>query len=317
MNRDQAGLLLLAAASTATAFVPGVTGSPIWTLFALVYFSVVPGHALLSALLPRPGRNSSAPLTSLSPSAGDSLGKWLAISVGLSIVLVPLAGMLVVRTSWGLVTEHVVLVLNGLVVLCTLVSALKTPSAAVSERDIGMSGYLVTRTRSAFSGPRADVSLNVALVLCVVLFVGSLSYAAAQPPREPEHTQFFLPGHSETGASSGYAQYPDEVAPDEPNAVSVAVTNREGRPMNYSVVVAVQTMTESNGSLAVASSTELQRTRLTAASGETVSRDLELVLDETGEDLRLVFLLYRGEAPPRPSVGTAYREVHLWVNATT
>jgi uncharacterized membrane protein len=36
----------------------------------------------------------------------------------------------------------------------------------------------------------------------------------------------------------------------------------------------------------------------------------------TGERLRLTYLLYRGESPATPTVGNAYREVHLWVNVT-
>jgi uncharacterized membrane protein len=32
--------------------------------------------------------------------------------------------------------------------------------------------------------------------------------------------------------------------------------------------------------------------------------------------LRLAYLLYKGEAPPEPTVENAYREVHLWVNVT-
>jgi uncharacterized membrane protein len=36
----------------------------------------------------------------------------------------------------------------------------------------------------------------------------------------------------------------------------------------------------------------------------------------TGERLRLVYLLYKGSAPPTPTVDNSYREVHLWINVT-
>ncbi|RDZ95950.1 hypothetical protein DEQ92_21610, partial [Haloferax sp. Atlit-6N] len=36
----------------------------------------------------------------------------------------------------------------------------------------------------------------------------------------------------------------------------------------------------------------------------------------TGERLRLTYLLYRGSPPQQPSVDSAYRETHLWLNVT-
>jgi uncharacterized membrane protein len=41
-----------------------------------------------------------------------------------------------------------------------------------------------------------------------------------------------------------------------------------------------------------------------------------LAVPRDGERLRLIYLLYRGDAPAAPSTATAYREVHLWVNVT-
>ncbi|MEF8876760.1 MAG: DUF1616 domain-containing protein [Haloarculaceae archaeon] len=319
MNRTRLGLTLLAVTSTAAAFVPGLTQSPLWTVFALVYFSVAPGHALVSALFPA-SVPSLPPTPAVPRSETDSLGRWIALSVGVSVVLAPLVGLALVTTPVGLRTGYVVLVLNGLVVLFTFVAAIRTPSGAgssLTDSDRARpSASLVALARGGFSGPRLDVALNVVLVLCLVLFVGSFAYAATEPTSEPGHTQFFLPGGSDAGGSSEEARYPSEVAYDEPNTVSVAVTNREGRRMNYSVVVELQRTVASNGSADVVSSTELERDRLTVEPDETVTRDLELVLGETGEDLRLAFLLYRGEVPPSPDAEGAYRQVHLWVNST-
>jgi len=39
--------------------------------------------------------------------------------------------------------------------------------------------------------------------------------------------------------------------------------------------------------------------------------------ETTGERLRFQFLLYRGDVPPDPSAGNAYRSVHVWVNVTS
>jgi uncharacterized membrane protein len=125
-----------------------------------------------------------------------------------------------------------------------------------------------------------------------------------------------LPGQAETVEAAEYAQYPSEVVYDEQNTATVAVTNREGEEVKYTIVVEIQTTVEENGSAEVISSKELERADITVKHNETATRDMELVLSQTGENLRLVFLLYRGEAPPRTDIETAYKEVHLWVNSS-
>lgn len=52
----------------------------------------------------------------------------------------------------------------------------------------------------------------------------------------------------------------------------------------------------------------------TLADNETWTQQHSVAPTMTGERLRLTYLLYKGEAPPEPTVGGAYREVHLWVN---
>jgi hypothetical protein len=70
-----------------------------------------------------------------------------------------------------------------------------------------------------------------------------------------------------------------------------------------------------DGDTAVATS-ELDRFRATVDDNETWRLDHTVVPDRTGDDLQLQYLLYRGEAPARPSVDRAYRELHIWVDVT-
>jgi len=36
----------------------------------------------------------------------------------------------------------------------------------------------------------------------------------------------------------------------------------------------------------------------------------------SGDRLRVAYLLYRGSVPDDPDVANAYRELHLWINAS-
>lgn len=323
MKTNRLALISIACISTVISFSPAATQSVYWTFFALVYFSVAPGHALLLALFPAPDPDRvPSPLRLFSsPPPRDSLGRWIALSVALSLILAPLVGLVLVSTPLGLRTENIALLLNGLVVTFTLVPEFR-PTFQTGTSDTDRDGTRILERphvliRDLLTGPRVDVYLNVVVALCVVLFAGSIVYAAVEPTEEHEYTQFFLPGQSESTGSSEYARYPSEVVHDERNNVSVGVTNQESQKVNYTVVVVLQTTTTgTNGTLEISGSKELSRVNMTVDSGETVTRDIELVLGEVGEDMRLTFLLYRGPVPPTRNITTADREVHLWVDAT-
>ena len=56
---------------------------------------------------------------------------------------------------------------------------------------------------------------------------------------------------------------------------------------------------------------------VTLAANETARQERVLTPTLTGDRLRMVFLLYRGDPPTDPRVDNAYRWVHLNVNVTS
>jgi uncharacterized membrane protein len=77
------------------------------------------------------------------------------------------------------------------------------------------------------------------------------------------------------------------------------------------------TFTGPNGTQAeIRSEDELMRYQTSLAHNRTDHRTVAIEPTTTGQDLRLLFTLYRGDAPDDASVESAHRETHLWVNVS-
>jgi uncharacterized membrane protein len=71
-----------------------------------------------------------------------------------------------------------------------------------------------------------------------------------------------------------------------------------------------------NNSTRVIEREELNRYSPTVAANTTWQTQDAMTPTMTGKRLRLTYLLYKRPPPETPTIDTAYREVHLWVNVT-
>jgi len=174
---------------------------------------------------------------------------------------------------------------------------------------------------------RLDGALNVLLVVSVLLAVGSVAYAVAVPPQGEQFSEFYLLTENDEGelVADGY---PTEFVRGESAPVVVGIGNNEYESTEYTVVVELQRVEAvGGGNLSVANATEnatteiqvVERERLgelsaQLAHNETWQQSHELSPTLTGENLRVQYLLYRGEPPAEPTRDNAYRSLHLWVD---
>jgi len=164
---------------------------------------------------------------------------------------------------------------------------------------------------------RLDAVLNVLLVCAILLAVGSVAYAVAVPPQGEMFTEFYLLNESEDGELVA-ANYPTEFVVGESQPVVVGIGNHEGESVEYTVVVQLQEVETQGNETVVLEREELDRFSSPAiGDNETWQRTHNILPTTTGEQLRLQYLLYRGDAPDSPTAETAYRDLHLWVNVTT
>ena len=301
---------------------PVGAGTVLRTLLGLPLVLFLPGYAFVAALFPETGqaRDGSPP-----DDTRDTLPRRidgperLTLSVGASVAIAPLIGLVLNYTPWGLTLPSVTLSLSAFTALAASVGIVRRQALPENER------FALVRPRSARADSttavagvrtRTDLVLNVAVALTVVLVVSSAVYAVAAPRGSEAITEFYLLTENETNGELVADEYPTEFVRGEPKPLVVGIENHERRPVNYTVVVALQRIDDRNGSTTVVEQRRVGRFRVRVGANESRLRRHTVAPPMTGERLRLAYLLYRGPVPRNPTVENAYREIHLSVNVS-
>lgn len=177
--------------------------------------------------------------------------------------------------------------------------------------------HAVFRNRVTDGERLKGVVLTVLLILSLLLAAGGLAYAIAVPDSDDRFTEFYLLSENESGdlVAGGY---PKNFTCGENEPVVVGITNQESQRTNYTIVVELQRLRDSNGSAGtVVESQELGRLDISVPDNETMYVNYDISPTLTGQRLRLVFLLYRGTAPADPTAESAYRELHLMISVSS
>jgi uncharacterized membrane protein len=321
---DLAAVVALVALTNVAVLAPIVRESPLRVVLGLPFVLFIPGYAFIAALFPEEGdpppddeETADGRVQRMSDRGIDGIER-VALSFGLSIAIVPLIGLVLNFTPWGIRLVPVLLSISGFTLVATGVAARRRWRLPVDERFSVpyRTWYRSARSELVEPDTRADAVLNVVLVLSLLLAVGSVGYAVAVPKQGESFSEFYILTENETGdlVADGY---PTNFTSGEGEEVVVGVGNHEHEPETYVIVVQLERVERANNSTRVLEREELDR----LATGEiehneTWHRTHNATPTMTGEDLRLTYLLYRDEAPADPAVDNAYRELHLWVNVT-
>ena len=174
----------------------------------------VPGYVLVAALFPRRGRLSPVELA--------------ALSVGLSIALIPLLGLALQFTPYGLASESIVGVLALWAWGGCAAAWLRRRRLPAEDR----AGLSLTAARAWLRRPEATGDLaaaGVALV-AVVLALGFASWRLLQPTPVQPFTEFYI-----LGPGGRIDDYPTTLWVGETGEVIAGIVNREGDAQTYSV----------------------------------------------------------------------------------
>ncbi|QLH81123.1 DUF1616 domain-containing protein [Halosimplex pelagicum] len=359
VRRSPADLVAVVALTLATALValvPGSDGTPLRVLLGFPFVLLAPGYALVAAAFPG-GRRERAS----DAEAGTTSDRWdrgldgperLAFAVGASVALVPLVGLALSVAAVGLRTVPVVLSLSAVALGATAAAARRRSAVPVDERPVGSVADCVRAARarlpgrsgrsggagdsggrsagSADPGARSVAVLDVVLVGALVLAVAGGGYAVLGPTGG-DYTELSLLTETESGDLVA-DDYPRNATVGDAERLTLGVGNREGEPVDYTVVVELQRVeTADAGARSVANATatpdaasgvtvleraELRRFTPRVEAGETWRRQHAVTPTLAGERVRLVYLLYAGEAPADPSTANAHRAVWLWLSVS-
>lgn len=288
---------LLAVVVLGLALIPFVaieaTG-PVRIVLGLFFVLFLPGYALIATLFP-----------------GSKDIDWIervALSLGLSIAVVPLLGLVLNYTPWGIRLESIITtVLMFTVGMCAVAyyRRMRLPveerlSFAVNIQPIAWKEYAPL-----------DKALTIVLVASVILTAGVFAYVMIVPHEGEKFTEFYILDKNGTAAD-----YPTRLNVSEQGTVIVGVNNHESSTMNYTVRIVLVTVqfvynvsTGRNDTIEIANLTLDSRSAF-VGDGLDWKWFFNFTVSQLG-DYKLRFLLYTNDQQSTP-----YRSLHLWIKVT-
>ena len=247
---------------------------------AMVLF--VPGYALIAALFPK---------------KGDLDGiERLALSFGLSIAVVPLIGLGLNYTPWGIRLTPVVISLAFFTIAMTAVAYWRRMALAVEDRfAVPLCEGVASLKKEVLADEksRLDRALTVILIITILMSVFALIYVIVTPKQGEKFTEFYI-----LGPGGKAYDYPTQVQAGNKSTVIVGVVNHEYALVNYTMHLNLD-------------NTSILKENMTLQHNQTWEEPVAYVLNKTGDEQKLAFLLYREGNFTGP-----YRDLHLWVNVT-
>ena len=234
-----------------------------------------PGYTLIAALFPRTNDLSSI--------------ERVALSVGLSIVVVPLIGLILNYTPWGLKLYPILISLIIFILATSALAWYRRRKLAEVDRFTVSFNLSLAPWRGQGS---IDKVLSIILIVAILGAIGTLSYVIAAPKVSERFTELYILGPE--GKTEGY---PKELVVGEEAKVIVGIINREHKTVSYRVEVRIDGVRNNEVGLLVLEHDEKWE--------EVVSFTPERV----GDNQKVEFVLYKkGEGEP-------YLEpLHLWIN---
>lgn len=331
---DLAATTLLVLLTDLVVLAPGIRETPLRVVLGLPLVLFLPGYAFIAALFPEAGSSPAAAAMEETDTdvdgpddrpfgerAGRDRGidgiERVALSFGLSIAIVPLIGLVLNFTPWGIRLIPILVSVSGFTLLATAAAALRRWELPPEDRFVVPYRAWLTAGRRELFEPetRTDLALNVLLVLSILLAVSSVAYAVAVPKQGESFTEFYILTEDDDGELVA-ADYPTEFVRGEPQSVVIGIGNQEHEVTRYVVVLELQRVDRVGNETRVREEVTLDSFTARLAHNETRHTRYQINPRITGTRLRLAFLLYVDSPPRDPTVENAYRELQLWVNVT-
>ncbi|MFP4642388.1 MAG: DUF1616 domain-containing protein [Dehalococcoidia bacterium] len=273
-------ILLIAVLSLILIPLALLASGPARIVLGILFVLFFPGYMLIAALFPR-------------KESLDGIER-VALSFGLSIAVVPLIGLVLNYTPWGIRLEPILISVLIFILVMGGVAVYRRYSLPVQERFyVDFRGFVRSLSPSWKGQGRWDKVLTVILVLAILGAIGTLIYVIQAPKVGERFTEFYI-----LGPEGKAADYPEELEVDEEGMVIVGIVNREHEPADYRVEIAIE-----GEQLQLSDPIRLEHE-------EKWEEEMTFSPTETGEDQKVEFRLYRnGESEP-------YHTLHLWLDVT-
>jgi uncharacterized membrane protein len=244
-------------------------------VLGLPFILFFPGYTLVAALFPR-----KVDLAGL---------ERIALSFGLSIAVVPLVGLILNYTPWG-IELYPILVSITIVILVTSGVAWYRRHRLPEDECFAISFNLNLSQWTAMKG--WDKVLSIILVASILGAIGAIAYVIVTPKTGEKFTEFYV-----LGLDGEASNYPSELVVGEEGSVILVIVNHEHEDdLTYRVEILVDG--EVNGTIGP----------LALNHDERWESEVGFVPQDVGDDQKVEFILYKnGEDEP-------YSSLHLWID---
>lgn len=230
-----------------------------------------PGYSLVAALVPE----------------RDSISGTARVSLGfaLSVAVMPVMGLFLNFTSWGIELKSILISTVLLILLFCGIAYYRRYRLAPDKRFVIRLEFDLECWQAM---EHLDKILSVMLILSVLCAIGAFVYAIARPKAGERFTEFYILGPNGTAED-----YPSEVVAGEPINLIIGVANYEQDTAHYVIE------RRNNGNVEQAASFAL-------GHEQRWEQPHTFTLIEPGKQ-KVMFLLYKnGDVEP-------YRSLHLWI----
>ncbi len=263
---------------------PGLSETSVRNILGLPLVLFLPGYALIAALFPAKPDLDGIERT--------------ALSFGLSIAVVPLIGLGLNYTPWGIRLLPILISLSVFTfIMCGIayirrakLSEAEAFEVPFRETAVSLRAGLLEKSES-----RLDRVLTVFLVLSILLSVVTLIYVIVTPKEGEHFTEFYILGQG--GKADNYTT---KYVSGQNGTVIVGIVNHEYRPVNYTMELRLE-----NKSLPLP---ENQK-HISLAYNETWENPVTFTPPFEGKNMKLEFLLFNETGGSVP-----YRDLHLWID---
>jgi len=186
-------------------------------IFGLCPVLFFPGYTLLSALFPRKGDLSGI--------------ERVALSFGLSIAIVPLVGLILNYTPWG-IRLYPILIAITIFIFAAAAIAWQRQRRLPSQERFEVTFTVVLPQWAGMSN--LDKGLSIGLAVAIVAALGCLGYVIANPKQGEKFTEFYI-----LGPEGKAENYPQQVMVGEEAKVILGIVNHEHQPLSYRVEIKI------------------------------------------------------------------------------
>lgn len=255
-----------------------LTSGALRIVLGLAFVLFFPGYTLIAALFPR-------------KNALDVIER-LALSFGLSIAVVPLIGLILNYTPWGIRLYPILISVLLFIVIMAAIAWYRRRRLRPEERfEPQFRIHLSPLSRSWTSHGSWDRVLTILLVVAIAGAIGTLAYVITTPKAGERFTEFYT-----LGMEGKAENYPRELALGEEGRVILGIVNREHEATQYKVEVTIDG--EKVGGVGP----------ITLNDKEKWEQEVAFAATRAGPSQKVEFLLYKGTSTE------PYQRLHLWID---